>query len=562
MQMFPLWLGRDRRPQRALDDSARRLAAAIGLAAAVCAVYFLVADLSVALVLEPEGVAVFWPAAGITSGFLIALGPRARWPTAAGVIGASIAVHLAEPLWAGASLGLYNAAEALIVAGLIQRYFGADFRLDRLMQILGLLAAAVAGTVVSGVGGAVTYRLLHGPSAAMLTTWQHWFASDVVGIVAVAPLVIGLAVILRVPPRRSELGEGIAALAATGVMTGIIIFLSQESWDTILPIAWLLPTLLWLAARCRPVFAAAGAFIVSGTIVLTTIFGIGHFGSPTLSMGDRILEAQACIMFVAFAANVLAALFAERRENEARLANSNMLLERERDNKLMNLQAVVAAIRHEVNQPLTGITLFGVATLKFLQETPPKLAKAEAAVNEMLASCRTASDIFDNIRQLFGKAEPARDRVDVNATALEVLHTLNFDFNRHGVTTRVKLAPELPPVMAHEGQLREAITNLAHNAIEAMGEVDGGHRILKVSTERNGNGTIALTVEDTGPGLGADKPRDIFEAFVTTKAHGMGLGLAICQMIVERHGGQLLAFPAEPRGAIFRIVLPQADSSL
>src|SRR5262249_43189653 len=149
----------------------RRWLADAGLAIAVGAVYFLVARLSVGLVLQPTGVAVFWPAAGITSGFLIALGPRARWPLAAGVTGASVAVHYSEPLWAGISLGLCNAAEALIVAGLIQRLFGDEFNLDRLSHVLGFLAAAIAGTAVSGVGGAVTYRLLQGPSAGLLITW-------------------------------------------------------------------------------------------------------------------------------------------------------------------------------------------------------------------------------------------------------------------------------------------------------------------------------------------------------------------------------------------------------
>jgi len=257
---------------------------------------------------------------------------------------------------------------------------------------------------------------------------------------------------------------------------------------------------------------------------------------------------------------ILVLLLAEIARLQARLFRSNSMLRQERNNKLMNLHAMAVAIRHEVNQPLAGITLLGVATLKFLQEAPPKIASAEAAVNQMIASCRNASEIFDNIRELFGKVEPVQDRVDVNAAALEVLHALEFDFSRHGIATHVELTPELPPVMAHKGQLQEVITNLAHNAIEAMAQVDDGARILKVKTERNGRGTIALSVEDTGPGLGADESSDLFEAFFTTKPHGMGLGLAICRMMVERHGGQILTSPAEPHGAIFRIVLLQAAS--
>jgi hypothetical protein len=110
-------------------------------------------------------------------------------------------------------------------------------------------------------------------------------------------------------------------------MTGVIILQSQERWETVVPIAWLSPMLLWLAARCRPIFAAAGAFIVSITSVCTTVFGIGHFGDPSLTIDDRILGAQASILVVALSAYVLAALFAERRESEARLTSSNMMLE-------------------------------------------------------------------------------------------------------------------------------------------------------------------------------------------------------------------------------------------
>ena len=181
--------------------------------------------------------------------------------------------------------------------------------------------------------------LLQPPTVPFLTIWEHWVASNTIGFIAVAPLLIGLAAALRQRPRSSELLEGIAALMTLAGMTTVIISLSQERWETVVPVAWLFPMLLWLAARCGTVFAAAGAFIVSITIVCTTVLGIGHFGDPSLPIDDRILGAQASILIVTLSAYVLAALFAERRENEVRLTSSNMMLERERNNKLMNLEA-------------------------------------------------------------------------------------------------------------------------------------------------------------------------------------------------------------------------------
>ena len=110
-------------------------------------------------------------------------------------------------------------------------------------------------------------------------------------------------------------------------MSGLVVSLPREPWATVVPIALLFPVLLWLAARCRPVFAAAAAFIVALTIVWTTTFGIGIFGDPSLPIADRILLAQAGILAVSLCAIVLAALFAERRQHAAALMESETRLQ-------------------------------------------------------------------------------------------------------------------------------------------------------------------------------------------------------------------------------------------
>src|SRR5215469_3807849 len=151
----------------------RRWASGIALAAAVSVAYFLAAQLSLRLLMQPDGVAVFWLSGGITSGVLIALGPRARWPVAAGAVAGDVVPSLLSG-WAAIGVGLCNAAEALIAAGLIQYCFGTSFRLDKLREVLGLLGAAVIATAISGIGAAVAYRLSGSPPAPMLTTWLHW----------------------------------------------------------------------------------------------------------------------------------------------------------------------------------------------------------------------------------------------------------------------------------------------------------------------------------------------------------------------------------------------------
>src|SRR6516225_4815931 len=293
------------------------------LAIVVGCVYMLAARMSLAL-LTPDGVAVFWPAAGVAAGTLIAFGPNARWGVAAGTVVATIVANLLGDRNLASSIvfALCNAGEALLAATLIERSFGSPFGLDRLRHVLGFAGAAVVATAVSGIGGAIGFALFHDATAPIFGFWQNWFASDALGIVTIAPMLIGLGSAARNPPGRGETIEGLVALASLIVMSIIVIALPQESWTTVVPIALLFPVLLWIAARCQPVFAAAAAFVVTLAIVGTTTIGIGHFGAPGLPMADRVLAARAGIVAVALCAYVLAALFAERRQHEAALAES------------------------------------------------------------------------------------------------------------------------------------------------------------------------------------------------------------------------------------------------
>jgi integral membrane sensor domain MASE1 len=351
---------------------------AIGVAFAVGIAYFLAAQLSLALLAKPDGVALFWPAAGVSSGVLIAFGRAARLPTASGVIFATIIANVMSDrnIWNATASALLNTAEALLAAGLIKRYFGSSFTLDRLGNVLGLLAAAVVATAASGIGGMVTFKLFHS-TTSMWATWHHWFASDAIGIMILAPLVIGLAKALREPPPRSEIIEGVAALVALAATIVFVILLPFEPWQAVRPAVLLFPVLLWLAARCQPVFAATGAFIVSLTIVWATTFGIGQLanpifpigiGDPTVPIGSRILAAQIAIVACTLSANVLAVLFAERRQAQ----EHQELLIAELDHRVKNVLArvgAVAMIRTEAAGRWTS--LCGRSTAAFSQWAPP-----------------------------------------------------------------------------------------------------------------------------------------------------------------------------------------------
>src|SRR5262252_5285075 len=248
-------------------------------------------------------------------------------------------------------------------------------------------------------------------------------------------------------------------------------------------------------------------------------------------------------------------LIAELRQRTDQLGRSVTELQRERSNKLMNLEAMAASISHEVRQPLTGIATNGSAALRFLEHMPPNIERVRSALNRMIGGCDQASQIFDNIRALFGKGDAGYEPVDVNELIRGLLSTVQGDLDDNGIKTSVRLSEDLPRISGHKGQLEEVLLNLVRNAIEAMQTDKNDPRILQVSTESGGD-KIIVAVEDSGPGIDPDQAENIFDAFVTTKSHGMGLGLALCRMIIVRHSGELTASSAHPRGSIFRIGLP------
>jgi C4-dicarboxylate-specific signal transduction histidine kinase len=264
------------------------------------------------------------------------------------------------------------------------------------------------------------------------------------------------------------------------------------------------------------------------TVALTAIYGLGHFGGMVLSIGARTLQTQAIILVVGSGTAVLAALFAERRGSEARLARSNALLQRERDNKLLNAQSIVAAIAHEVRQPLTRITTGGNAGQRFLKMVPPQEDKAQTALEGIVNAGHRTSEVIDGFRSLFGKADEEQQLVDMNELIPEVLESLNNELNDHRVLIHVDLTPKLPLVSGNKSQLQEVVSNLIINSIEAMQTTSIEGRLLLIRTEIRGD-NVAVAVEDSGPGIDEDRLDDIFTAFVTTKRHGMGLGLAIVE---------------------------------
>jgi predicted ATPase/signal transduction histidine kinase len=282
----------------------------------------------------------------------------------------------------------------------------------------------------------------------------------------------------------------------------------------------------------------------------------------------------------------------ERQRAEAELYKKEMSLreaqiELAHFSRITTMGELAASIVHEVTQPLAGMVTNANAGLRWLSGDSPDLVETREALRRIANDGNRAAQIITRIRALAKKAPPQKDQLDLNATIAEVIAMARNEIQENRVSLETKLASDLPLISGDKVQLQQVVLNLLINAVEAMGESAEGPRNLTVSSEmarreaatgpgtairdqigfpeepsqtpaRGGNegGHVLITVKDSGPGLDLQGLHRLFDAFYTTKRHGLGMGLAISRSIIQAHGGRLWAKPNTPRGAVFQFTLP------
>jgi PAS domain S-box-containing protein len=227
--------------------------------------------------------------------------------------------------------------------------------------------------------------------------------------------------------------------------------------------------------------------------------------------------------------------------------------------RVMTLGALTASIAHEVNQPLAGIITNATTCLSMLAAAPPNLDGARATVERTLRDGNRAAAVIQRLRAMFARNQSPNESVDVNEAAREVLALTSSELQVCRVTLRTDFDFSLPPVSADRVQLQQVILNLILNAADAMRAVDDRPRNLQIVTAREEANWVRLSVTDSGHGIDPQTLEKLFDAFYTTKTHGMGVGLAISRSIIESHKGRLWATANDGPGATFSFSIPYSD---
>jgi PAS domain S-box-containing protein len=242
----------------------------------------------------------------------------------------------------------------------------------------------------------------------------------------------------------------------------------------------------------------------------------------------------------------------KRAEEALRKANADLA----HITRVITMDELTTSIAHEINQPLAAIVTNADACMVWLSSEPPNLEEARAAVDCIAQDGTRASEVIRHIRAMLTKGTPERTKVHVNELIRELGTLLQAEASRNQVELQTEMASDLPPAIGDRVQLQQVIVNLVLNGIEAMSAVVDRPRRLVIRSERQNSEELLVAVRDSGVGIDAKDFKRIFDAFFTTKAQGMGMGLSICRSIVEAHGGRLWAIANRDYGATLQFTLP------
>jgi PAS domain S-box-containing protein len=224
--------------------------------------------------------------------------------------------------------------------------------------------------------------------------------------------------------------------------------------------------------------------------------------------------------------------------------------------RLGTVGEMTAGLAHEINQPLSAIVSYAKGCARRLRAGTGSPAELLEVLDEIARQAVRANEIVRRIDTLIHKHGPHRAQVDVNDIVREATRSVGAEAREQNITMDLALDGAIPPVHVDGLQIEQVILNLVRNGFDAMGGADSGESVLSIRTSMSGAQMVEVAITDSGDGVRAEIAEKMFAPFVSTKPHGLGMGLAISRAIIQAHGGRLWATPNPPRGTTFSFTVP------
>ncbi len=555
------------------------------LAVLCAACYYAAARIQLSLALPGDAFALLNPTPAV---LLVALlgTPRERWwVLLIAAAAAHLAAHAGAPSGPGvAAQAAWSVAFALAAASLIRARVRAPhpFGTTRDLGVYLLAAAVLLPAAAAAVAPATLTSLAQGKFALAPPAWRAWatvFFAGVTNLIVLAPAMVlwmlnGTRWLRTAARTRYAEAVTLAAAAAAVCMIGF----SSNGPSPVL-YASLVP-LLWAAVR----FGSAGVASVHFVMALLATATLLADPAATLlpvRLVDDVMHAQLALIALALPMLILAVAMDERSAASAALnaatealadrdAQLGVALEARRaadraleeavtrlshGNRLAVAGQLTASIAHELNQPLSAISMNADTAMLLLESPAPQLDLLEEIVTDTRDNALRASAVVGRLRELLQHRKLERQPLDLNEVVRSALQLLRGEAVRRGIRLEAAL-DTIPAVRGDRIQLQQVLLNLILNGMESMLDTPDGRRSILVSTRTADAATVEASVADTGSGLAPEVLARLYDPFYTTKPDGMGLGLPLVRLIVAAHGGRVRAENNALRGATFTVELP------
>jgi len=499
------------------------------------------------------------PALGMMFAVIILRGPRMGFVLFVGVFLAQVLVIRNQLSWVTlVAMSGVIAVSYTVVASLAGSRLQLGGQLLSTRDVLILVTAGLAGALAEATQlWLLLLATKHFQPADIASAWLPLVVGDVIGIAVVAPLTLRIVAWLRHPPAVTR--RGLAELVL--VVAAILVIL----WIVVRPPAFLGQSLFYLLFV--PVVVAAVRHGIDGACASLALSQLGlvamlHWNGFELS---RFTEYQVLMLVLTLTGLIVGGLVSERQaaHDEARIARLRLqeLEEQAARTARFNMASgMAAALAHEINQPMTAARALARSVQELLRPPRHDDGRVERNLSSMIEQIDHAGAVVKRMRNFLRRGEPHFSTLDIRIVLAEAAALVEPMVNARRIDFQLDIQGELPAVHGDQVQIGQVVINLVKNSIDAIAEDAEGSVHVRARSADAG-AWVEIAVRDNGSGIPPNQVDTIFDPLITTRPDGFGLGLSICKMIIQAHGGRIW-LAATARGATeFRFALPAAGRS-